>query len=199
MSSSLAPVAHPTADTPLVKRLWQGDLDAMGALYDRYSNLVYTIALRSLKDVASAEDLTQDVFLTLMNRRTYDPDRGSLSSYLSLLTRSRAIDRLRAQTTRHKYLHQWHHQPHAPEPGPMDHASQQERHTLVRAALDHLTQQQRQVLELSYYQGQSQVEIADQLGVPLGTVKSWARRGLLRLRSHLQGPLSEDPFSQEQP
>ncbi|MDA0267808.1 MAG: sigma-70 family RNA polymerase sigma factor [Cyanobacteria bacterium] len=187
-----APGAQPTTDTTLVKCLWQGDLDAMGILYDRYSGLVYTIALRSLGDTASAEDLTQDVFLTLMHRRTYDPDRGALSSYLSMLTRSRAIDRLRAKSTRHKYLHQWQHQPHVPEPSPMDHASQQERHTLVRAALDHLTQQQRQVLELSYYQGQSQSEIAEQLGVPLGTVKSWARRGLLRLRSHLQDQLSEE-------
>ncbi|MGD1905194.1 MAG: sigma-70 family RNA polymerase sigma factor [Leptolyngbyaceae cyanobacterium] len=187
-----APVAQATTDTHLVKRLWQGDLDAMSALYDRYSGLVYTIALRSLGEVTSAEDLTQDVFMILMNRRTYNPNRGALSSYLSMLTRSRAIDRLRAKSTRHKYLYQWQNQPHVPEPGPMDNASQQERHTLVRAALDHLTQQQRQVLELSYYQGQSQSEIAEQLGVPLGTVKSWARRGLLRLRSHLQDQISEE-------
>ena len=189
----MMPVIHPITDTVLIQQLWQGDLDALGALYDRYSSLVYTTALRSLGDVASAEDLTQDVFLTLMNSRTYDPERGSLSCYLSLLTRSRAIDRLRAQSVQHKYLNQWHHHHSQPsEPNPMEHASQQERHTLVRDALSQLTQQQRQVLELSYYQGQSQTEIANRLGVPLGTVKSWARRGLLRLRSHLKEPLSED-------
>ena len=76
----------------------------------------------------------------------------------------------------------------------MEHVSQQERKTLVREAMDQLTQPQRQVLELSYYEGQSQTEIAHRLGVPLGTVKSWARRGLLRLRSHLQ-----DRFREEQP
>ncbi|NER80351.1 MAG: sigma-70 family RNA polymerase sigma factor [Leptolyngbya sp. SIO1D8] len=191
-SSPIAPVIPPITDTALVMQLWQGDLNALGVLYDRYSSLVYTLALRSLGNVASAEDLTQDVFLTLMNSRTYDPDRGSLSSYLSLLTRSRAIDRLRAQSTQHKYLNQWQRHPQPAEPSPMEHASQQERHTLVREALDQLSQQQRQVLELSYYQGQSQTEIAAQLGVPLGTVKSWARRGLLRLRSHLENQLNEE-------
>lgn len=187
----VAPVAYPTTDTALVKRLWQGDLDALGALYDRYSGLVYAIALRSLGDVTSAEDLTQDVFLTLVHYRTYDPERSSLSNYLSLMTRSRAIDRLRAQSTRDKYLNKWQQHPQLPEMSPMEHISQQERSTIVREALTHLTQQQRQVLELSYYNGQSQTEIANQLGVPLGTVKSWARRGLLRLRSHLQNQLSE--------
>lgn len=188
----LMPVIPPVTDTALVKRLWQGDLGALGALYDRYSGLVHTIALRSLGDAAAAEDLTQDVFLTLMHSRSYDPERGSLSSYLSMLTRSRAIDRIRAQSVHHKYLHRWQQQSYPSEPTPMEHASQQERHTLVRDALDQLTESQRQVLEMSYYQGQSQTEIADQLGVPLGTVKSWARRGLLRLRSHLQDQLSEE-------
>ncbi|MEM9908256.1 MAG: sigma-70 family RNA polymerase sigma factor [Cyanobacteria bacterium P01_D01_bin.44] len=184
-------MASPIPDTVLVNRLWQGDLEALGTLYDRYASLVYTTALRSLGDVASAEDLTQDVFLTLMHQRTYSPERGALSSYLSLLTRSRAIDRLRAQSTQSKYLNKWQQQPSPLEPGPMEHASQQERNTMVRQALAQLTQQQRQVLELSYYQGQSQTEIAQQLDVPLGTVKSWARRGLLKLRSHLQDHLSE--------
>lgn len=179
-------------DAALVERLWQGDPTALGQIYDRYSSLVYTTAARSLGDVTSAEDLTQDVFLTLMRRRTYDPKRGSLGSYLSLLTRSRAIDRLRARTTRQKYHNQLYQQPISPSPTPMEHASQQERHTQVRAALAQLSDQQRQVLELSYYEGQSQAEIADRLGIPLGTIKSWARRGLLKLRSHLQTELSED-------
>lgn len=191
-SISSPPVVPSITDTALVQRLWSGDFDALGVLYDRYASLVYTTALGSLRDVASAEDLTQDVFLTLMHHRTYDPERSSLPSYLSLLTRSRAIDRLRAQSTRHKYQHQWQQHAPLPEPGPMEHVSQQERHRLVREALSQLTRQQRQVLELSYYQGQSQTEIAEQLGVPLGTVKSWARRGLLKLRSHLQIRLREN-------
>lgn len=182
----------PPTDTELVHQLWQGHVECLGILYDRYSSLVYSIALRCLGDVTRAEDLTQDVFLTLTHSRAYDPERGSLSRYLSLLTRSRAIDRLRAQTTRHKYMTEWHHQPRPSHPSPMDHASQHERTVLVQDALTHLTQEQRRALELSYYQGQSQTEIAQHLGVPLGTVKSWMRRGLLKMRSHLQSRLSED-------
>lgn len=191
-SSSVSQTEPQVTDTVLVDRLWSGDLTALGALYDRYASLVYTTALRSLTDVDSAEDLTQDVFLTLMRQRTYDPTRSSLSHYLSLLTRSRAIDRLRAQSTRYKYLNQWHRSSLPSDNSPMEHVSQQEQRTLVQAALGQLSQQQRQVLELSYYQGQSQTEIAAQLGVPLGTVKSWARRGLLKLRSHLQAEFKED-------
>ena len=197
--TQIDPVTQQISDAALVEQLWQGNFDALGTLYDRYADMVYTTALHILGDVASAEDLTQDVFVMLMNHRRYDPERSSLASYLSLLTRSRAIDRLRAKSTQRKYLNQW--QQHAPpaEPSPMEHASQQERRALVRGALTRLTPQQRQVLELSYYQGQSQTEIARQLGVPLGTVKSWARRGLLKLRSHLQEPLSEDQPREEQP
>ncbi len=178
-------------DAQLVQRVREQDVAALGVLYDRYAGLVYTTALRSLGDVGSAEDLTQDVFLTLQ-RTGYNPKRGSLGSYLSLLTRSRAIDRLRSQSTRHKYVSQLAQQPQRPAVNPMDHVSQQERHALVRAALAQLSPDQRQVLELSYYEGQSQAEISAHLGVPLGTVKSWARRGLLKLRSHLQTQLSED-------
>jgi len=179
------------SDAQLVLQAQRNDGEALGLLYDRYAGLVYTTALRILTDVSAAEDLTQDVFLTLQ-RGGYDPNRGSLSSYLSLLTRSRAIDRLRSQSTRHKYTQQLAQQPARLSVTPMDHASQQERHAIVRSALDQLSPDQRQVLELSYYEGQSQSEIATQLGVPLGTVKSWARRGLLKLRSHLQSQLSEE-------
>lgn len=185
-------VVYSITDTALVESLWQGDLSALGLLYDRYASLVYTTALRSLGDVANAEDLTQDVFLTLTRQHTYDPERGPLSSYLTTLTRSRAIDRLRAQTTRNKYHNRWQQHPHSAPKNPIEHVSQRERNALVRQALTQLSKPQRQVLELSYYQGQSQSEIARQLNVPLGTVKSWARRGLLKLRSHLQDPLSEE-------
>ena len=185
------PDRSPTpSDEQLVQQV-QHDAAALGLLYDRYARFVYTTALRSLRDVASAEDLTQDVFLSLQ-RGGYDPRRGSLASYLSLLTRSRAIDRLRSQSTRHKYTTQLAQQPQRPLATPMDYAHQQERHARVREALDQLSSDQRQVLELSYYEGQSQSEIATHLGVPLGTVKSWARRGLLKLRSQLQAQLSEE-------
>ena len=174
------------ADEALVVRLWEGDLSALGILYDRYGSLVYGIAMKGLRRVGEAEDLTQEIFLSLMRTRSYSPTRGSLASYLTTLTRSRVIDRLRAQTTRHKYWNQWHqNQSSVDSATPMKHITQQEKRTIVRQALATLKTQQREVLELSYYEGQSQRDIAERLGVPLGTVKSWARRGLLQLRKQL--------------
>ncbi|MDV3352324.1 sigma-70 family RNA polymerase sigma factor [Leptolyngbyaceae cyanobacterium CCMR0082] len=173
-------------DGALVVRMWEGDVSALGSLYDRYGSLVYSIALKGLRRVSEAEDLTQEVFLKLMRTRSYNPRRGSLASYLTTLTRSRVIDRLRAQSTQQKYLSQWHQNQFSVDSAtPMKHITQQERRALVREALTTLKAQQREVLELSYYEGQSQRDIAERLGVPLGTVKSWARRGLLQLRKQL--------------
>jgi len=184
------------ADSALVYRAWDGDLEALGLLYDRYSRLVYSIALKSLHSVAEAEDLTQEVFMTLARSRTYNPQRGALAKYLTTLTRSRAIDRLRARATQQKYLNQWNQQQMATEATtPLTKAMQQERRTLVRAALSTLKARQREVLELSYYEGQSQSDIAKRLGVPLGTVKSWARRGLLQLKEQLLNPLEDSGLS----
>lgn len=180
------------ADSVLVTQLWQGELTAMEILYDRYGRLVYGLALKGLGLVSEAEDLTQDVFLTLMRTRTYNPQRGSLASYLTTLTRSRVIDRLRAQATRQKYQQHWHvQQPTVEAITPMKHLTETENRALVQQALSTLQAQQRQVLEMSYYEGRSHSDIAAQLGVPLGTVKSWARRGLLQLRRQLS-TLRED-------
>jgi RNA polymerase sigma-70 factor (ECF subfamily) len=174
------------ADSELILQLWQGNLAAMGILYDRYGQLVYSLALKGLGHVTEAEDLTQEVFLSLIRTRTYAPSRGALASYLTTLTRSRVIDRLRAQSTRRKYHHHWHrHQPIVDETTPMTHLTQDENRMLVKRALLALKPEQRQVLEMSYYQGLSHSDIAAQLEVPLGTVKSWARRGLLQLRQQL--------------
>ncbi|MEO0352054.1 MAG: sigma-70 family RNA polymerase sigma factor [Cyanobacteria bacterium P01_A01_bin.15] len=174
------------ADDALVTRLWKGELPALGILYDRHGSVVYGIALKGLRSVVEAEDLTQEVFLSLMRTRSYDSCRGTLPSYLTTLTRSRVIDRLRAQSTQKKYLQQWRNtQSVADSVTPMKHITQQEQRALVREALTTLKSQQREVLEMSYYEGRSQSDIAERLGVPLGTVKSWARRGLLQLRKQL--------------
>ncbi|MBT9312122.1 sigma-70 family RNA polymerase sigma factor [Leptothoe kymatousa TAU-MAC 1615] len=175
------------ADGAVVARLWEGDVSALGTLYDRYGSLVYAIAMKGFRRVSEAEDLTQEIFLILMRTRSYNPSRGSLASYLTTLTRSRVIDRLRAQSTQYKYLKQWHQrQLGVDETTPMKHITQQEHRALVRQALTTLKAQQREVLELSYYEGHSQRDIAERLGVPLGTVKSWARRGLVQLRKQLE-------------
>lgn len=187
------PMLERESDIALMRRLWAGELPALGVLYDRYASLVYSTALKVLRHAAEAEDLTQEVFLILVRTQSYDPHRGSLVSYLTTLTRSRAIDQLRSQSTQQKYLNQWQHT-RSPIDSiiPMNQITQQEHRALVRKALATLKADQREVLELSYYEGQSQRDIAEQLNLPLGTVKSWARRGLLQLRKQLQDVLGEE-------
>lgn len=175
-------------DAVLYQALIAGEPKALETLYDRYSRLVYGLALKMLKQPQAAEDLTQDVFLTLWRSQKYNPDRGSLSCFLVTLTRSRAIDRLRTQSVKLRFLDRWTRQlsSEAPTPTPFEQASLAERSQKVREALAQLPETQRQVLEMAYYQGLSQSEIAEQTAIPLGTVKTRSRQGLLRLRQALQ-------------
>jgi len=175
-------------DAELVKAIRAGESLALGNLYDRYGNLVYGLALRILTSATEAEDLTQEIFLNLWHNQTYNPDRGSLSSYLTTLTRSRAIDKLRSRTTQGKFLQRWSQAmvTATPPATPFDLAALNQRADEVQQALTQLTDKQRQVLEMAYYQGLSQSEIAKKIDVPLGTVKSWSRQGLLQLRKTLK-------------
>lgn len=179
---------EPAIDAVLVEAMRRGESSALGELYDRYSSLVYRLALRILAKAPEAEDLTQEIFLNLWHNQTYDPSRGSLSSYLTTLTRSRAIDKLRSRTTQGKFLQRWSQaMTTAPSPlTPFDLASLEQQSTEIHQALSLLSDKHRQVLELAYYEGLSQSEIAACLNMPLGTVKSWSRQGLLQLRKNLQ-------------
>lgn len=179
---------EPATDAELVQAIRTGESLALGSLYDRYGSLVYRLALRILTSSQEAEDLTQEIFLNLWHNRTYNPERGSLNSYLTTLTRSRAIDKLRSRTTQGKFLQRWSQfmSTATPPPTPFDTAALNQRASGVQQALTQLTDRQRQVLEMAYYEGLSQSEIAIQLNVPLGTVKSWSRQGLLQLRKTLK-------------
>ena len=174
------------SDFELAKAIAAQDLDVLELIYDRYSTLVYTIALKILRQPQEAEDLTQEVFLKLWREQTYKPERGSLSSFLTTLTRSRAIDRLRVQSNRRKILQRWNFQGASSTSTPMEHVTWSERQTQINQALEALPPKHREVLELSYFKGMSQSEIARNLDLPLGTVKTWARKGLLQLREHFQ-------------
>lgn len=175
------------SDRVLSQAITQGDPSALAALYDRYSGLVYGLALKILRDPQAAEDLTQEVFLTMWRSRKYDPDRGSLGNFLVMLTRSRALDRLRARESNLKFLDRWSQRmfTEAPPTTPFEQATLKERSQRVREALTELPDVQRQVLEMAYYQGLSQAEIAKSLDTPLGTVKTRARQGLLKLKQLL--------------
>lgn len=179
-----------SSDLLLIEQLHQGEGQALRLLYDRYSGLVYTIAFRILGRAEDAEDLTQDIFLTFWKDQKFDPRRAALSTYLSLLTRSRALNRLEQRASRQRSLDRLQQV----ETGwtvttPLDQASQWEQHEQMQIALGQLSDKQRQILELSYYQGLSQSAIAQQLSLPLGTVKTNARQGLLKLRQFFSSAL----------
>lgn len=180
--------SRPSTDIELFHALKAGQSSALGTLYDRYGRLVYGLALRVLRNSQEAEDLTQEIFLNLWHKASYNPARGSLSSYLTILTRSRAIDKIRSRGTRIKFLERWSQTMsiQTGSPTPFEQAALKERSQCVQNALLQLPQNHRQVLEMAYYESLSQSEIAKELDVPLGTVKTWARQGLLKLRQPLQ-------------
>ncbi|GAC1465208.1 MAG: sigma-70 family RNA polymerase sigma factor [Chamaesiphon sp.] len=175
-------------DTELWSALKAGKSEALGLLYDRYASLVYRLAIRILANPQEAEDLTQEIFLAFWRSSTYNPTRGSISSFLTTLTRSRAIDKLRSRSTKLKFLQRWGQTmaTQTSPPTPFEMASLSQRSQYVETALAQLSDKQRQVLEMAYYDGLSQSEIAKQLDIPLGTIKTWSRQGLLNLRKNLQ-------------
>ncbi|WP_225913720.1 sigma-70 family RNA polymerase sigma factor [Leptolyngbya ohadii] len=180
--------AEPPTDLELLNAVKRGQVECLGILYDRYARLVYGLAFRILENAEEAEDVTQDVFLTLWRQDAYNPSRGSLSSFLTTMTRSRSIDKLRARGTKQRFLQRWQSlvRTESAPASPLETVSVQERSERVREALSQLPDTERQVLEIAYYEGLSQSEISERLQVPLGTVKSRSRQGLLKLRRTLQ-------------
>ncbi len=176
------------ADAAVLKRMAAGDAGALAELYDRHARGVYSLALRVLQDAHDAEDVVQEVFSQAWRQATrYDAARAAVAAWLLNLTRSRAIDRLRARRAR----------PEAPvepevmagvpgrEAGADETAISEERARLVRRALEDLPLLQRVAVELAFDEGLTHAEIADRLEQPLGTVKTRIRLGLLRLRDAL--------------
>jgi len=173
-------------DIDLYRELQQGDTRALGVIYDRYGTLVYRLALKLLASNQEAEDLTQEIFLAIWQKRAYDPKRGSLSSFLMTMTRSRAIDRLRSRGSNLRFLQRIGLAERDNSfPNPLEQVSLQERSEQVKAALEALPENQRQVLEMAYYEGLSQSEIASRLQTPLGTIKTRGRQALLKLKGIL--------------
>jgi RNA polymerase sigma-70 factor (ECF subfamily) len=190
-----APVADPDEAqlVALIGRIRAGDAEALGALYDLALGRVYALALRVLRQPQDAEEVVGDVFLQVWDRAiSYCPERGAVMAWLLTLTWSRAVDRLRRG--RRQRLEQPLH-PDAPEdaytPGEDEPApvliERLDQAQAIQRAFATLTPAQRRVLELAYQEELSQPEIAQRTGLPLGTVKSHARRGLAALRAALQG------------
>jgi RNA polymerase sigma-70 factor (ECF subfamily) len=171
----------------LLTLLMAEPLNGLAQIYDQYAQLVYGLARAILTNTQEAEDLTQEIFVGLLGRCAYDPARGSLASFLTMMTRSRAIDILRARDRTLRLLETWGDGGGTGTTAtPHEEVSSDECARSVRRALDTLPAAQRQVLEMAYFKGLTQVEIAEALNAPLGTVKTWARKGLYSLRNALQ-------------
>ncbi len=174
-------------DAELIYSLRAGQKEALTVLYKRYAGLVYSIAYKALQNQQKAEDLTQEIFVTFWKNDRFDPNRGALSSFLGLLTRSRAIDKLRSGNSTKNFLNRWQKLfcEEASEPLPLEQASLQERREMLQQALAQLPQLQRQILEMNYFEQLSQAKIAKTLNLSLGTVKSRYRQGLSQLKTIL--------------
>lgn len=179
--------ADDTDDAAIIRDLRAGNLAGLGILYDRYGEAVYRLALKIIGNSQEAEDLTQEVFLAFWNSKNYDGERGSILVFLLTMARSRSLNLLRKERSQQQMLQRLGVQPsnHTPKL-PMERASLSELSTLLAQALQSLPENQRQIIEMAYYEGLSQSEISQQLQLPLGTVKTRSRQGLLKLRKLLQ-------------
>lgn len=158
-------------------RIGERDSDSLGALYDRHSGHCLALADRILKDRATSEDVLQEVFLKVWDApERYSAARGSVAAWLVATVRSRAIDRLRRSSTRKKATVRASSEKMGYAVAPTRASS------TVAMALDELPGGQREILELAYFRGLTQTEIAKDLGLPLGTVKSRLRLGMKKLR-----------------
>ncbi|MEX0885845.1 MAG: sigma-70 family RNA polymerase sigma factor [Phycisphaeraceae bacterium] len=175
-----------TEDARLLAHIADGSEAALAQLYDRYSPMVLALALRIVHDRGEAEDVLVDVFHELWTRSSrYNPARGSVLNYLSLLTRSRALDR-RRRLARGPVSSEAGNTAADRDPGPPEAVWLDERREQVRRALARLRPEQRAALELVYFEGLTQAQVAQRLDQPLGTIKTRIRTGLIQLRDLLR-------------
>jgi len=187
---AVASSARTTADDQAaLERMARGDQGALAEMYDRHGRLVYSLALRIVRDRGDAEDVTQDVFVQAWRQASrFDTTRGNVAAWLLTMARSRAIDLIRRRRVR-------------PQPGADDVVVETkdtssapdvqfewaQRAETIQEAMGALPLLQRLAIELAFFEGLTQAEIAEQLEVPLGTVKTRIRQGLLKLRDRLAG------------
>jgi RNA polymerase sigma-70 factor (ECF subfamily) len=178
-------------DAELLRRIGEGDLLAVGLLYDRYAAAMLAIALRIVRERAEAEDVVQDAFVLVSDRaRQYIADRGSVGAWLITLVRNLSIDRARRRERRGAIAREvFAHEPagaDALRANPEAQILGADQGSRVRRAMESLPEVQRTTLEIAFFEGLTYPEIAEREGVPLGTIKSRAARALAALRDALQ-------------
>ncbi len=177
-------------DQELLAEIADHNRDALAALYDRYGRRVFGLAVRMLNDAVKSEEVTQDVFLRVWRRATsYTPTKGKFTTWLFRIAHNRTIDELRKmRRDKSRFADDIadHYDLESPSISPSDAAVANSEYEQVRLALNVLPDPQREVVELSYFKGFTQSEIAAQTGQPLGTVKTRMRLALKKLRKALQ-------------
>ena len=167
----------------MISAIRSGDQSAMAALYDRYSSIVYSVALRVVGDTGSAEDILQDVFMQLWrNPGLFDSSRGSLGAWLAVIARNRAIDALRKRRPESD-IEDVVISVETDLASEADRARSAEK---IRGVLSSMPAAQRAALEMAYFEGLTHTEIAAKTGEPLGTIKTRIRAGLTTLRKAFQ-------------
>jgi RNA polymerase sigma-70 factor (ECF subfamily) len=179
-------------DRDLLLRIGTGDQEAFRGLFGRYAPSAKALALRVVRQSNLAEEIVQEAFMALWtNPNGYDHQRGSVKSWLMGTVHHRAVDIVRREEAHRRRVERSIPEALATEPDPAEQVVQEvgapEEREAVRAALDALPAEQRQVIELMYFGGRSQSQIATELGLPLGTVKSRTLLGMRRLRGALTG------------
>jgi len=179
------------AEIELMRLIGAGDRPSFEKLYERFSGVLFSTAYRVLNNSEAAEDVLQDVFVQIWDKAPlYDPARGKPLTWAVTLTRNKSIDRLRGLQRRNR-LHDDVEKESATfdqfdDRSSLDAVTGIERAQMVRAAIEKLSTEQRKALELAFFSGLTQTEIAEQLGEPLGTVKARIRRGMMRLRELIE-------------
>ena len=180
------------ADEELMQLVGEGDPRAFELVYDRHGGAAFSLAYRMVGQRAVAEEIVQEAFLAVWrNPGGYDPQRGSVRSWLMGMVHHRAVDAVRREESQRRRSEESQLSDPVIEPDPaediVDELGLPEERRAVRAALEGLPEEQRQVIELMYFDGLSQSKISDKLGLPLGTVKSWTLLGMKRLRTAIGG------------
>ena len=177
-------------DAALIRRMVDADETALGALYDRWVRSLYSLVLHLLRDPDEAEDVVEETFWQAWQKAgSYEPSKGAVSTWLLTIGRRKALDRLRARKRNREDTtsgESTFDDLPSRSPDPANEAEGSELRENIRAALQELPPEQREVLELGYFSGLSQAEIADATGQPLGTIKTRMRLAMQKLR----GPLS---------
>lgn len=198
--ASIGKAAHGDADDEieLMKRIRARDAGALEELYDLYNRLLFAMVISIVEKREEAEDVLQEIFLKIWNKADlFDADRGNVYNWIITLARNQAIDRIRSKgyKTQEKQtvsIDKSLFSLEGDQYNPMKTTIFSDRAELVKKALDEIPEEQSEVIKIAYYRGMSQSEISDYLGIPLGTVKTRTRQGMIKLKNILGEFISTD-------